>query len=107
MQGINNSKHRHLVDALLQFQNMLDRDFERDTDRQQAEELRLELEALHCSYSKQVNVLAELIGDYHELFSKVKLQFLSPKLKELKKQAEHDTRIWPMLAKSIQLVYGT
>ncbi|HEK22392.1 MAG TPA: hypothetical protein ENO28_18265 [Bacteroidetes bacterium] len=107
MQGISTAKHQHLVDALLQLEKLLSRDFKQDTDRQQAEELRLELEAMHNSYNKQVNALAELIGDYHELFTKAKMQFLSPKLKELRKQAEQDTRILPLLAQNIRLVYGT
>lgn len=106
MQGISNSKHQHLVNALLHLENLLSKQCEQNTDKQLAGELRLELETLHNSYSKQVNALADLIGDYHELFSKAKIQFLSPKLKELKKQAEQDAQIMPVLAQNIRLMYG-
>jgi hypothetical protein len=107
MQGISTSKHQHLVDALLQLEKLLNREFVHNTDPQMAAELRSELETLFGSYNRQVMALAKLIGDYHELFNKAKIQFLSPKLKELRKKAEHDARVFPLLAQNIRLVYGT
>lgn len=107
MQGISTSKHQHLVDALLHLENLLSKDFGQDIDRQLANELRSELELMHNNYSQRVAALAELIADYHELFHKAKMQFLSRKLKELKKQAGRDDSVLPLLAQNIRLAYGT
>lgn len=107
MQSISRSKHQHLVDALLQLENLLGRDFKQDLDKQQSAELRHELEVMHKRYNKQVRELSDLITDYEEMFCKVKMQFLSPKLKELKKQSKQDTRLMPLLVQNIRLVYGT
>lgn len=107
MQRISTSKHQHLVDALLQLESLLNSDFKQDLDLHVASELRAELETLFISYNQQVIALSELIGDYHELFNKTKIQFLSPKLKALKRKAEQDARVFPLLAQNIRLVYGT
>ena len=92
MQGISNSKHQHLVDALLHLESLLSRDFQRDVDKQQTVVLRHELEVMHKKYNKQVRELSDLINDYQELFCKVKMQFLSPKLTELRKQGRRTSR---------------
>lgn len=107
MQGINKAKHVHLVDALLQMETLLSRNLAKESGKQLAGQLRLDLEVILNCYNNQVNLLAELISDYHELFGKAKMQFLPPKVKELKKLAEQDTRTLPILVKKIQLVYGT
>jgi hypothetical protein len=107
MQGISTAKHQHLVDALLQLENLLSGDYRQDSDRQLALELKTELEAMHASYQQQVKELSELIMAYQDLFHRAKMQFLSPKLKALRKQSEHDARIMPLLTRNIQLVYGT
>ncbi len=107
MQGINQSKHQHLVDALLHLENLLSRDFKQDTEKQQAAELRQELEFMHKRYDKQIRELSDLITDYQEMFCKVKMQFLSPKLKELRKQVPQDKPVFGLLAENIRLVYGT
>lgn len=107
MQGISTSKHQHLVDALLHLEELLSKDFEQDTDRQISAELRRELEEMLSSYTEQVNALAKQISGYHELFNKAKMQFLSPKLKALRKQAGQDSAILPLLTQNIRLVYGT
>jgi len=107
MQGISQSKHQHLVDALLQLENLLNRDFKQDTDKQHASELRSELEAMHRKYDEQMRELFDLILDYQDLFNKAKIQFLSPKLKELRKQVPQNTRLYTVLTENIQLAYGT
>lgn len=107
MQGISQSKHQHLMDALLHLENLLSRDFTQDTDRQQAGELRSELEAMHSKYNVQMRILFDLIVDYEELFHKAKVQFLSPKLKELRKRVSQDQPVFGQLVENIKLVYGT
>lgn len=107
MQGISQSKHQHLVDALLQLERLLSIDIKQDTDKQQAAELRQTLETLHGQYHQQVKELSDLILDYQNLFQKTKLQFLSPKLKELRQQVPQDKPVFPLLAENIRLVYGT
>lgn len=107
MQGISNSKHRHLVDALLQLENLLGRDFEHDADKQQAAEYRMELDLMLVDYERLLSDLAELIGHYNALSGKARLQFLSPKLKELRRQLPQDKPAFRLLARNIQLVYGS
>lgn len=107
MQGISNSKHQHLVDALLHLEQLLSGDFKQVTDKQQAAELKHELEAMHNRYNQQVLELSDLILDYQDLFQKTKMQFLSPKLKELRKQVPQDKPVFSLLAENIHLVYGT
>lgn len=107
MQGISTSKHQHLVDALLHLENLLESDFEQQADRERSAELRQELETMLESYKEQINTLAELIGDYHELYHKARMQFLSPKLKMLRKQAGQDGAVLPLLVQNIRLAYGT
>ncbi|MBE9586219.1 hypothetical protein IM792_17320 [Mucilaginibacter sp. JRF] len=107
MQGISDTRHRQLVDALLQLENLLCENLDRDSDMQTAGELRAQLETTHANYNKQIVVLSELIQDYHNLFNKIKLQFIAPKLKELRKKAHKRDRIYPSLVQNIQHVYGT
>jgi len=64
MQGISNPKHQHLVDALLHLEQLLSGDLKQDTDKQQAAELRQELEVLHNRYNTQVLELSDLIIDW-------------------------------------------
>lgn len=107
MQGINQSKHQHLVDALLQLENLLYMDSKANADLQQAAELRQQLETMRRDYNRQIAELAELIADYQQLFNKAKIQFLSPKLKELRKQVPQNTKLYTVLTENIQLAYGT
>lgn len=107
MQGINQSKHQHLVDALLQLENLLYMDSKANADLQQAAELRQQLETMRRDYNRQIAELAELIADYQQLFNKAKMQFLSPKLKALRKQVPHDKTVFQLLVENIQVVYRT
>jgi hypothetical protein len=107
MQGISQSKHQHLMDALLHLENLLNTYAENDADIQQAIHLRSELGMMHQNYCRQLDELFGLINDYHELFNKSKAKFLSPKLKELRKQMVKDTKVISFLTESIRMVYGT
>lgn len=107
MQGISTSKHQHLVDALLQLERVLGQDFKADTDLQEAAEYRGELERMHEEYEHLLMHLSELIVNYNELSGKVKIQFLSKKLKELKKQTPQDRPVFQLLMENIRLAYGT
>lgn len=107
MQGINKSKHIHLLDALLQLERLLSREFKQDADMQQSAKYRRELETMHLEYERLLLELSKVIDGYNELFSKVKIQFLSPKLKELRKQVPQDKPVFSLLAENIRMVYGT
>lgn len=85
MHGISKTKHLHLADALLQLERLLSRDFKQDVNMQQSEEYRKELEAIHLEYERLLVDLARVIDGYNELYGKVKMKFLLPKLKELHK----------------------
>ena len=107
MQGISKTKHKHLADALLQLERLLSRDFKQDTEIQQALEYRKELELMHTEYERLLLDLSGIIDDYNELFGKVKIQFLSPKLKELRKHVPQDKPVFRLLTENIRMVYGT
>lgn len=107
MQGISTAKHQHLVDALLQLERELSRDFKTDLALQQAAEYRTELEAMHRNYERLLDELSRQITEYEILYSHVKIRFLGKKLKELKKEISAEMKDFPVLVQNIHLVYGT
>ena len=108
MQGISQSKHQHLVDALLHLEMLLSKDDDATgADLQQAADYRLELEGMHRQYESLLIELSKVIVDYQDLFGRVKVQFLSKKLKTLKKQIPVDKPAMRLLVKNIQVAYGT
>jgi hypothetical protein len=104
MQGISKSRHTHLVDALLQIEQLLSKECD---CLQQATEYRVELESMRSNYERLLNELARQITDYEMLYSHVKIQFLGKKLKELKKEISVEMRDFPVLVHNIRLAYGT
>lgn len=104
MQGISKSRHVHLMDALLQMEQLLNKECE---CLQQTVEYRIELETIHSNYERLLGELARQITDYEVLFSHVKIQFLGKKLKELKKEISVEMRDFPLLMQNIRLAYGT
>lgn len=104
MQGISKSKHMHLIDALLQMEQLLSKEYE---CLQQTTGYRVELEAMHSNYERLLDELARQITDYEVLYSHVKIQFLGKKLKELKKEITVEMQNFPVLVRNIQLAYGT
>lgn len=104
MQGISKSRHTHLVDALLQMEQLLSKECE---CLQQAGEYRVELESMHGNYERLLDELSKQIMEYEILYSHVKIQFLGKKLKELKKEISVEMPDFPMLMQNIRLAYGT
>lgn len=107
MQGISQSKHQHLIDALLKLEKLLGKDFKQDADRQQAAVYHMELDAKHTEYERLLLELSHVIDGYNQLFEKVKIQFLSPKLKEMRKNVPQDKAVFTLLRENIHIVYGT
>ena len=107
MQGINKSKHVHLLKALNQLEEIVS-----DGDRSynqllQVREYRNELDLMYANYQKMLINLEQHIIAYDELHKKVKIQYLGRKLKELKKTAhKEDITFASLLSKTIR-PYGT
>ncbi len=104
MQGISNARHVHLIDALLQLEQLLNKECE---CLQKAGEYRVELEAMHSNYERLLDELGKQIMEYELLYSHVKIQFLGKKLKELKKEISVEMPTFPTLVRNIRIAYGT
>ena len=86
MQGINKAKHAHLIDALLNFQQVTSQNNLNPDDVDQAKLYNVELKRRYRKYELLLQELASHIEAYEELSSAVRVQFLGRRLKELKKQ---------------------
>ena len=106
MQGINKSKHVHLIDALLQMERLLREDKQANECLQQMVEYRAELESMYSDYKRLVEVLAIHISKYKALHGHIKIQHLGKKLKELKKEIPIEKPAFLMLVENIRLAYG-
>jgi soluble cytochrome b562 len=104
MQGISQSKHQHLVDALLQMEQVLKQNRE---CVEQAVEYRVELESMHKNYERLLDKLANQISEYEALYAHVKIQYVGKKLKELKKEIPVEKPAFALLTENIRLAYGT
>jgi len=107
MQGINKAKHAHLIDALLQMERLLSREQRECGCIQQTAAYRLELEDMHVNYQVLLKNLSVQITAYEALFTQVKVQYLSKKLKELKKEISGEKPALRMLIENIRIAYGT
>lgn len=107
MQGINKAKHVHLIDALLHMERLLSGEQMECACIQQTAEYRRELEDMHSNYERLLEELSGQISAYEALFSQVKVQYLSRKLKELKKEISEEKPAFRMLTENIRIAYGT
>lgn len=107
MQGINQSKHQHLLDALLQMERLLVSEQRECACVHQTAEYRRELEDMHLNYRRLLDELSRQISAYEDLFSQVKTQYLGKKLKELKKKIPTEKPAFVRLVENIRLTYGT
>jgi len=107
MQAISKARHKHLVDALLQLEDLLKERLVNDSDLGQALIYREEIETMMSNYDRLVQELAIQIGDYLELYDRAKIKFLSVKLKELKKEIPKRSLVFPLLQQNIREAYGT
>lgn len=122
MHGISRTRHAHLVDALLQLENIF-ADIERNliASGLQAEvqpltviptsaELkakRLALENSHQVYLDMLDALAFQIAAYEDLFADIKVHYVGNRLKELKKHVQPNSIAAEKLRAGISLAYGT
>jgi len=108
MQGINKSKHLHLLKALSQLE-----EFSSDNDTigynhlMEVREYRNELDLMYNNYHKLLNNLEQHIIAYDELHKKVKIQYLGRKLKELRKAAPQEDNAFASLITATLRSYGT
>jgi len=111
MQGINKTRHEHLIGALLQLESIRSMEHQESGCLEQAADYRERLETMHQNYECILTDLAWQIEGYEALYSQVKVQFLGKKLKELKKSILTDRAttepILNRLHHNIQLAYGT
>jgi len=107
MQGINKSKHVHLLKALNQLEEIVS-----DGDRSynqllQVREYRNELDLMYANYQKMLINLEQHIIAYDELHKKVKIQYLGRKLKELRRAAPQEDNAFASLITDTLRSYGT
>ncbi len=107
MQGINKSKHAHLMDALLGLERLVRRQCADDKCMQEVAGHRDRLENIFGDYERLLAELAILITNYEVLYSEIKVHFLAKKLKEIKKEIAVEKPAFVTLQASIRLAYGT
>ena len=122
MHGISRTRHVHLVDALLQLENIF-AGIERklvDSGLQtggrplkviptsaELKAKRLELENSHEIYLDMLGTLAFHIAAYEDLFADIKVHYVGNRLKELKKHVQPNSIAAEKLRAGISLAYGT
>ncbi|MEO6148751.1 MAG: hypothetical protein ABIN95_00070 [Mucilaginibacter sp.] len=122
MQGISKSKHEHLLEALQQLEELL---FAKEglkiktevetagtaPDLQQvlrdAISAREELQQLYISYNITLESLALIISKYDKLYYHLRSDYVSKKLKELKREMPVTDEQFKLLKEGIHSAYGT
>jgi hypothetical protein len=124
MNGISKSKHEHLIEALLQLENLLlekGQVLSSDTDDlcdyedpadiinacKAAGKARVELEEIYTSYNLTLESLSALIKKYDELYNFIRAEYISKRLKELKRSIQPDNIQFQSLRDNIRTVYRT
>ncbi|MBE5319796.1 hypothetical protein IM793_11550 [Pedobacter sp. MR2016-19] len=107
MQGINKGKHEQLQNALVQLSNLLENEQEDKESIQQAIDYQKKLEYVYSDYQKKLADLEQVVIEYEVFYAHVKAQFLTRKLKELKKEIRTKQPAYGLLAENIRLSYGT
>lgn len=108
MQGINKSKHIHLLKALSQLE-----EFPNDNNAAEynflaeVKKYRHELDLMYSNYHKLLSNLEQHIIAYDELHKKVKIQYLGRKLKELRRAAPQEDNVFASLITDTLRSYGT
>ncbi|RYD89474.1 MAG: hypothetical protein EOP54_25555 [Sphingobacteriales bacterium] len=122
MQGISKSKHEHLMGALQHLEELLfskeglkvkrDEVLQEDAaDFQQvlrdAIQAREELQQLYVNYNLTLEDLALIISKYEKLYSHLRTDFVSKRLKELKREMPITDEQFKLLKEGIHTAYGT
>lgn len=87
MQGINRTRHTHLVDALLRMENMFSAIEHNEATVVHLKAKRVDLENSHRAYLEMLDALAFHITAYEDLFAYIKVRCVGNRLKELKKHS--------------------
>jgi hypothetical protein len=121
MHGISKSKHEHLMDALLQLENLLLMETTAQTDGvdspsgtqelestyKSVKKMRAELEEIFTTYNVALGSLAEMIHRYEELYNYSRVEYLAKVLKELRRRANPADDQFKLMKENIQTVYRT
>ena len=122
MHGISRTRHAHLVDALLQLENIfagIERNLVASGSQVAGHQLkviptsaelktkRMELENSHEVYLDMLDALAFQIAAYEDLFADIKVRYVVNRLKELKKHVQLNSTAAEKLSAGISLAYGT
>lgn len=98
MQGISKSRHKHLVDVLLQFESLLKERQASEADMEQAQLYRDDIETIMANYGRLVTELAEQIKVYLELYDLAKIKFLGLCRNRTIRVSKPDTKVLPTIA---------
>ena len=124
MHGISKSKHEHLIESLLLLEKLLSEEqalinkakleldangvnvIEPGSEYQMAAAYREELTQIYAQYNTILQSLAEVIERYDKLFNHVRLEYVSKKLKELKRKVNAGEVRFDLLKDNIHTAYG-
>lgn len=126
MHGINRSRHLHLIESLLLLEELLHEEKELlindaagnnmennkiatenyQNTSQTAANYRAELEEIYSLYHVELASLAETIERYDKLFNHVKIEYVSKKLKDLKRRNDLEGVRVERLKDNIHTAYG-
>lgn len=125
MHGINRSRHLHLIESLLLLEELLHEEKELlisdaagnnmenkavaenyQNTSQAAAAYRAELEEIYSLYHMELASLAETIERYDKLFNHVKIEYVSKKLKDLKRRNDLEGVRVERLKDNIHTAYG-
>lgn len=106
MQGISNTRHRRMYDALLKLEHVM-----KDCgDMDDAQEMSLKRQQLESSYKAYIQLLERLsihIFEYEELYGDIKANAVGKKLVRLKKMIKPVNDNFAQLKDAIASHYGT
>jgi len=125
MHGINRSRHLHLIESLLLLEELLHEEKELlindatgnnmenktatenyQNTSQVAANYRAELEEIYSLYHVELASLAETIDRYDKLFNHLKIEYVSKKLKDLKRRNDLEGIRNERLKDNIHTAYG-
>lgn len=124
MHGISKSKHEHLIESLLLLEKLLAEEqalikranstlgesgmdmVDYSGEHKLAAVYREELDQIYAQYNTILASLAGVIERYDKLFNHVRLEYVSKKLKELKRKVNAGEVRFDLLKDNIHTAYG-
>lgn len=107
MQGINRSRHIHLMKALLQLEEFVSQGEVDHICLEEVTAYSTELDSMYREYNKLLCDLEQHIIAYEELHRKVKIQYLGRKLKALRRTTPQEDTAFALLLTETLRSYGT